>query len=185
MITPYVYNKKTLRNFSQTLRYDMELMNCERVSEDYWDCFDRHFAGCRSDEKLQKALYELFQEPGRSNRGYYNGYDLECLWSTSPYCNHPELYYGSLGVKLGIGCVTGQEQAARSGLPVEKRICRSWAEANGLTGIVPAPAGWNTALICGISGCCETDERHTHEKENCTPREWYPYFYLAAWNGAM
>lgn len=179
VITPYVYNKKTLRDFSQTLRYDMELMNCERVSEDYWDCFDRHFAGCRSDEKLQKALYELFQEPGRSNRGYYNGYDLECLWSTSPYRNQPELYYGSLGVKLGIGCVTGQEQAAAERFAQwMKEICSIMGEANGLTGIVPAPAGWNISPYMWYFGRCETDERHTHEKENCTPMEWYPYSYL-------
>lgn len=45
VITPYVYNKKTLRDFLQTLRYDMELMNCERVSEDYWECFDRNCTG--------------------------------------------------------------------------------------------------------------------------------------------
>lgn len=178
VITPYVYDKRTLQQFQKTLQHDWTIPRIQQ-SADYWEYIDHRFKECGSDSLLKEAVCDLFHEPNRINLNYYNACDLQCKFFSNPYWNDPKQCHGSISVTLGLGCVAGFEQnIAESYVEFIKELCPILGLANGRVGISPQPAGQHLSSYMQYFGMGHVHGDNSHKIENCWPNEWYPYYYL-------
>lgn len=178
VITPYVYNKRTLREFEQTLTYDWTIPRL-RQSADYWDYIDQCFAGKFSDYDLKEAIYALFYEEGRIPLGNYNSYDISCQCFTAPYANIPFLGYGHIQITLALGCISEYAQEFANSLSdLMRQLCLSLGDANGRVGVNHSPSGQYSSSYMRYFGCTIPVSHTAACPSNCNHIEWAPYYYL-------
>lgn len=178
VITPYVYNKRTLHEFEQTLEYDWTLPRL-RHSPDYWDYIDQCFADKHSDHDLKEAIYKLFYETERTPLGNYNSFDISCRCFTSPYANIPFWGYGHMRIELALGCISEYAQELASSFSrLMKQLCMELGDASGRVGVNHFPSGQYCSPYMRYFGCNTPEIRNLICPPNYHHMEWAPYHYL-------
>lgn len=188
VVTPYIYNKKTLNEFADTLKYDCHIPRGS-CSEDYWDyVIENKLIEITDEDALRQSVVALFHEPAKMNLSYYNSFDLQCHFFSHKYWNKKDKYYGNLVVEIALGTIIGlQNEISKKFSDFAKEICPLMGSSNALIGISPWGSGMYRSPYMHYFGVSGLKQDGSHGEENCVPVEWYPYKYLcgAEWGSVV
>ena len=181
-----VFDEKTFKQYDSQLLHDASVSRKETlVPVDYLDKYYELFGNALTSEQCKEALLEMFNSSGRRKIAKWRNHDVSGLFSSCPYVNRQDLYYGGFVLKINLTCL-GSEISCFAEKMIE--LARGIADITSQTSarIALSPMNWSSPcsghmMYFGDGIIKDT----THRKNGFLDIEWNRFNYVRGaewWN---
>lgn len=151
------------------------------ASVDYPAFFDNLFTATRPDKaQITNNIIRLFEEEGRKSLSFHNHPDLDGRICASAYQAHPDLFYGDISISFSAFCLGDFLDAmAETFAQIASSLSDRFIQINASVWLQPRKMG-SISIQSPYMDYFGNDllEDNSHQEAGCTPKEWYPSYYL-------
>lgn len=180
VISPTVFNLSSLNKQEHFMIYrDIYTQAKSFFSADYPSYWESLFPnGCPGDkEEIAEKVWQIFQVPHKKKYAAWMGPDVTASFSSMPYRNQPESYYGAFSCEIGAFCLDDKvQELAEVFLSKAIHIAQTYHNMNAFVMLQPATAGAESPYMHYFGSHARYDD--SHKEAGHLPEEWYKTYYL-------